>query len=244
MVTVKLPDPRSVWTVASGWRFRLQSRQADFCELLHAKLGTADMVGKLERRTREVTLLSPVANLLQSCASYDEAYTVITQLMPQLFPNKAEVLNRLSASRTSVDAVWGWSAGDLAAHERLFARRVLGAAAWPVASVRRPQPPAGSNLAPAEVAGQSDMPYTCLPLMAQDDALGARHLRWSADSAGRSSLAENERTLVETAAEHISLALSNQMSRHFAQPICPRLADESVQSPLSRRNFGARASLR
>src|SRR5437667_258171 len=43
-------------------------------------------VQELEHRNRAITLLAEMGNLLQSCITADEVYTVIAQFAPQLFP--------------------------------------------------------------------------------------------------------------------------------------------------------------
>jgi hypothetical protein len=47
----------------------------------------AQRVHELERRTHEITLLTELVNMLQICSKPSEAYSVISQLGRQLFPD-------------------------------------------------------------------------------------------------------------------------------------------------------------
>ena len=72
MVTVKLPDPSFVWTVASGRRFRLQSSQADFREMLHAWLRPAIWLTLVTVLEEEVTAFIGAPRCGRTASQRDE----------------------------------------------------------------------------------------------------------------------------------------------------------------------------
>jgi diguanylate cyclase (GGDEF)-like protein len=170
------------------------------------------------QRTREVTLLNELAELLQMCVSFEEASSVISRMCPHFFPGTSGALYLISASRNLVErsARWGEHNGaevfvpkDCWAlrrgHEHLVAE---GGAAPPCAHL------------PAGAAG-TDL---CVPLVAQGEALGllelraARHTAVWHDEAGR--------RLARTVADAIALALSNLRLRET-------LRYQSIRDPLT-----------
>ncbi|MBI2114471.1 MAG: MASE1 domain-containing protein, partial [candidate division NC10 bacterium] len=86
-------------------------------EHAHAKL--TGWVTELEQRTRQITLLSDMGDLLQSCLTPQEAYTVIRQFGQTLFPAGAGMLGMLDVSKRLVEVVAVWGEGPVG--ERLFA---------------------------------------------------------------------------------------------------------------------------
>jgi len=168
--------------------------------LQEAKQKLEDWVHELEQRSREMTLLSDMGDMLRACLSTDEAYTVIVRVAQQIFPVQAGALYVISPARNAVEAVAVW--GDAAQVERVFApdecwalRR--GRVHWVEDSsvgllckhLRQP-PPEG---------------YLCVPMMAQSEALGILYLT----QPGSARLTEAKQRLAVAMAEHIAMALSN-----------------------------------
>ena len=162
------------------------------------------------RRTSEITVLSQMSSLLQTCVTAKEAYAVIAQYGSKLFPSESGVLGVLSASRNIVEAVATWghipSGGQVFAPDDCWALRSGRAHV-----VENP----GSAVACRHVVESGALSYVCVPLVAQGDAWGVLHLVNRPDAQAQPEAASVERLepsrqeLAVTMAEQISLALAN-----------------------------------
>ncbi len=93
-------------------------------------------VKELERRSREISLLSQLGNLLQSCLSADEAHRVVVQQAKALFPTESGALCVLSPSRDTVEVVAEW--GDSPPASESSHQRIAGRCAAAAPIVWRP----------------------------------------------------------------------------------------------------------
>ena len=75
-------------------------------------------VSELEQRTREMTLLNDMGDILRACFTLEEAYNVIVRVAQQIFPVQVGALYVIAPSRNSVESVAVW--GDPALAERVF----------------------------------------------------------------------------------------------------------------------------
>src|SRR5262249_35218520 len=62
----------------------------------------------LERRTREMALISEMTELFQACYTIEEAYAVIVRIANQLFGTQSGQLGILNDSREAVEIVAQW----------------------------------------------------------------------------------------------------------------------------------------
>ena len=123
-------------------------------------------VAQLEKRSRETDLLNEMAGLLSTALTVDEAYGIIFQFAPRLFPTENGAVCVLSSSRNFVEtmAVWG---GTLVG-ERVFAPEHC----WALRQGRTYRVKGSGpemhcqHVGPGAAAG-----YLCIPMMAQSDAL-------------------------------------------------------------------------
>jgi diguanylate cyclase (GGDEF)-like protein/PAS domain S-box-containing protein len=169
----------------------------------------ARWVGELERRTREISLLNDMGDLLQTCVTAPEACAIIVQFARQLFPNDAGALCLLGGPNNLVEAAAVW--GQLPPDELVFAPGEC----W---ALRRGRlhvvTDLDSGLVCPHLGKPLTGPYFCVPMMAQGEALGVLHLRESATEAEHvdglhEQVHEAKRRLVVTVAEHVALALAN-----------------------------------
>jgi diguanylate cyclase (GGDEF)-like protein/PAS domain S-box-containing protein len=174
-------------------------------------------VDELEQRTREMTMLNEMGDILRACLSTEEAYNVIVQVAQQIFPAKVGALYIIAASRNIVEAVAIWGDPELA--ERTFSpsecwalRR--GRTHW----VENSQ----SGLVCKHIHHPSPDGYVCIPMMAQSEALGVLHLM-QPDSA---PMTESKQRMAVTMSEHIGMALSN-LRLHET------LRSQSIRDPLT-----------
>jgi diguanylate cyclase (GGDEF)-like protein/PAS domain S-box-containing protein len=173
----------------------------------HHKL--ASSVYELESRAREMSLLTEMGDLLQSCFTAAEAYGIVIQYAKQLFPDESGALCMLNRTGDLLEpaAVWG----DFPGADALFTPNEC----WALRRGRlhRITEPE-SSLACAHVSRPLPPAYLCVPMMAQGEALGLLHLRESTPvEDGSHELpelrAESRVRLAATVAEHIALALAN-----------------------------------
>jgi diguanylate cyclase (GGDEF)-like protein/PAS domain S-box-containing protein len=174
-------------------------------------------VNELEQRTREMTLLNEMGDILRACLTTEEAYSVIVRVAQQIFPAKVGALYVIAPSRNLVDAVAVW--GDPALAERSFAppecwalRR--GRTHWVENS--------NSGLICKHIHHPSPDGYLCIPMMAQSEALGVLHLM----QPDNVKMMESKQRLAVTMSEHIAMALSN-LRLHET------LRSQSIRDPLT-----------
>ncbi len=174
-------------------------------------------VGELEQRTREMTLLNEMGDILRACMTTEEAYHVIVRVAQQIFPVKVGALYVIASSRNSVEAAAIW--GDSALVERSFTPQEC----W---ALRRGRTHWVENFHAGMVCRHIHKPpadgYMCIPMMAQSEALGVLHLM----QPDNVKMTESKQRLAVTMSEHIAMALSN-LRLHET------LRSQSIRDPLT-----------
>ncbi len=175
-----------------------------------------------QRRRREAIRVSEMAELLQSCQATTEAYQVIGQTVPELFPDDSGALFLLCAPLNLVEAITVW--GKFPPSELVFAPDEC----W---AFRRGRLHRVDGLPVGQVCQHLGSvpagPYVCVPLQAQGETLGVLHVQHSAVSADNlgdsgQSLTEAKQQLAITVAEHIALALANLRLRETLRHLSMR----------------------
>lgn len=176
-------------------------------------------VAKLEQRTQELTLLSEMGELLQTCHTTEEAHLVIARSIGTIFPKLDGVLYEIPPSRDQMEPIASWGVNP-------NARPFEMDSCWALRRgrsylVTNPD----SNLICPHISNNltEPTPYVCVPMMAQGEALGILHLRCAPGS--QSLLLDNQK-LIETVAEQLALALSNLKLRE-------ELRQQSIRDPLT-----------
>ena len=213
--------------------------------LNNANQELAEKVQELERRTKEINLLSEMGSQLQACKDAAEAYVEISAKAEQLFPKWSGALCITSASRTAVETVSDW--GQTGQGERVFAPDDC----W---ALRRGQPQSFRRGEKGSACRHIDMTDVtdslCVPFMAQGEALGIVTLQMrrsqEQQEAAPQSSGEAERRLATVLAEQVALALGNLKLRESLrnQSICDpltglfnrRYMEESLEREFSRAN--------
>ncbi len=174
-------------------------------------------VNELEQRTREMTLLNEMGDILRACLTSEEAYNVIVRVAQQIFPVQVGALYIIAPSRNSVEAVAVW--GDATLAERAFSppecwalRR--GRMHW-VENSR-------SGLVCKHIHHSPPDGYLCIPMMAQSEAIGVLHLIQPENV----KMTETKQRIAVTMSEHIAMALSN-LRLHET------LRSQSIRDPLT-----------
>jgi diguanylate cyclase (GGDEF)-like protein/PAS domain S-box-containing protein len=186
-------------------------------DLQEANKKLESWVNELEQRTREMTLLNEMGDILRACLTTEEAYSVIVRVAQQIFPAKVGSLYVIAASRNIVEAVAVW--GDPAMAERSFSppecwalRR--GRTHW----VENPR----AGLICNHIHHPASDGYVCIPMMAQSEAIGVLHLMQPENI----KMTESKQHLAVTMSEHIAMALSN-LRLHET------LRSQSIRDPLT-----------
>jgi diguanylate cyclase (GGDEF)-like protein/PAS domain S-box-containing protein len=201
--------------------------RASQAERQHAEV-LNQLVAELQLRTKQMTLLSEMGDLLECCSTTQEACAVVAQSLQKLFPEALSgTLYLFRSSRNLVEAAVRW--GNDSVSEPLFSPD----ACW---SLRRGQPQwneLGGGINCAHLAGGSTNKCLCVPMVGQGDALGILHLEFAgetetkADSASASgSLQDSQQRLAATVSGQIALSLASLRLRET-------LRDQSIRDPLT-----------
>ena len=157
-------------------------------------------VRELEQRTREMTLLSEMGDILRACLTTAEVYEVIMRVAQEIFPQQGGALCVIGPLRNIVEAVAEW--GDISGLELTFtpdecwALRI-GRIHW----VEDTQ----VGLLCKHLRTPIPSGYLCVPMMAQSEAVGVLHLTVSEGT----PMPEAKKRLAMAMAEHVGMALSN-----------------------------------
>lgn len=167
----------------------------------------------LERRQRESSLLQHAAGYLQTCATPAEAFGVLEQLLPRLFPRTSGRLFEWNPERRQMEARTSW--GAAAGQERFDPAACW---AWRQGRLHR-----GGTRGPAcghWTATPADA--FCAPLTAAGETLGllSLHPRPAAGAPPRRFVPRP--ALVEAAAGQIAVALSSLRRQEALREECTR----------------------
>lgn len=185
--------------------------------LQQANQKLAAWVSELEQRTREMTLLNDMGDMLRACLSTEEAYDVIVRVAQQIFPAQVGALYVITSSRNLVEAVAIW--GDEVRSERVFSpNECWGLRRGRIHWVEDSQ----GGLICKHLHQPAPMGYVCIPMMAQSEALGILHLAQPENI----KMTESMQRLAVTMSEHIAMALSN-LRLHET------LRSQSIRDPLT-----------
>ncbi len=191
-------------------------------ELAEANKRLKTRADEVEQRNRELGLLNVMGDMLESCLTVQEAYSVLAQSARKLFPDDDGLLYAMRTGSSFAEVVTAW--GDIRA-ETVEPVLTLDDC-W---ALRRGRTHVVQDM-------QSDMicrhvmrqpsnglpqSYTCAPLIAQSELLGVLHL-----SSKTGPLPESRQRLAVTVAEHLALTLSSLRLRE-------RLQEQAIRDPLT-----------
>jgi diguanylate cyclase (GGDEF)-like protein/PAS domain S-box-containing protein len=157
-------------------------------------------VHELEQRTKEMTLLNEMGDILRACLTKEEVYDVITRVAQEIFPQQGGALYVLGPMHNIAESVAEW--GNTSRLEPAFTPEECwalrrGRVHW-VEDTRvgllckhlHPEPPGG---------------YMCVPMMAQSEAVGVLNLTIPEGT----QMPEAKQRVALAMAEHVGMALSN-----------------------------------
>jgi diguanylate cyclase (GGDEF)-like protein len=176
----------------------------------------------LERSNTEMKVLNGLADMLQSCATSDEAYSVVTQSCAELFADFAGSISIIHSSRDVVEERASWG-------EPMRGLRFTPNECW---ALRRGRPHFSGLAGPrcAHLSASPDQRCLCVPLVGQSEAIGVIHFALSATEVdpALAALLEGEpvRQLATTVAGQLSMAFANLRLRDS-------LREMSIRDPLT-----------
>ncbi|MFZ5448519.1 MAG: diguanylate cyclase [Thermodesulfobacteriota bacterium] len=181
------------------------------------------LVAQVEERNRVMTLVNEMADTMQSCQDFEEAYRAIGHFMSRFFPDNSGALYMLNNSRNLFEAVAVWGVTPPAIS--VFAPDDC----W---SVRRGRLHKVDNPREAllcrHLSGACFVDSLCVPLIAQGDTLGVLHLeselKYEAEPVACVAVPKEQLSL--TVAEDLALALANLRLRET-------LRSQAIRDPLT-----------
>ncbi len=193
----------------------ITDRKADQEAIERANASLGNWVDELEGRSREITLLNELSELLHACVSAPEAYAVTTRFARQLLPGTSGALCLFAGTAGLLETVGAW--GETVSYEAAFAPEDC----WALRRGRVHAVSEDGALLCAHARDESRPPCLCVPMVAQGEPLGVLH----ASGATALNTAETRR-LVEAIAEASALALANLRLRD-------RLRRQSIRDQLT-----------
>ena len=155
-------------------------------------------IRRQSRLLREISAMSTMVELLQTCHSQSEANTVIHGALPKLLPGVGGALYVSRRDDPGLDLQVSW--GSVSAEQSFSAEDC-----W---ALRRGRPHVYDPASAAAVCrhvGECQDSCLCVPLVSQGETLAVLHLR----GAGAQSLSEDVQRLASALAEQLSLAVGN-----------------------------------
>ena len=184
-----------------------RKRAEDELRAANAKLG--EWVSELERRAQVTLLMNDMADLLQSCRTMEEFYTVVSRYAARIFDSEPGAVYAVNSSRSAIEMVVRW--GDWPAPDAVYAPD----ACWALRRGRMHRAGAGA-LGPEchHAMPLGEGAHVCIPMMGQGEALGVLNVRQSPAPAivGAelgSAVAESRLRTIISVAEHVALSLAN-----------------------------------
>lgn len=172
---------------------------------------------ELAQRNHQMAVLNEIGRRLQSCLTVKEAYAILKQSGPQLFPNGSGALYVKAALQNRVEAAVVW--GETSPMRRAFAPNDC----W---ALRRGQihlsGTASADLVCAHLTGSAAPASLCLPMIGQGEILGVLQLQ----SAFAESWTETRQRLAQTMADSVALTLANLWLHES-------LRQQSIRDPLT-----------
>ena len=204
-----------------------EHREAE-TELIKANQQLERSGDELEEHNRRMFLLNQMGDLLQSCTTVEEAYTIIGPLGQQLFPEETGALYVINNSRDMVEAATAW--GPLPAEQDTFAMEDCWALRLGRTHTYKTDNDVVNLLCP-HLKNRLPVFSLCIPMTAHGDTLGILHLRGQASGPTQTrekqlSLAEAKQQLALAMADSVVLALANLKLRIS-------LRDQAIRDPLT-----------
>jgi len=183
---------------------------------------------ELEEYNRKMILHNEMGGLLQSCSTFEEAYTIIGELGQQLLPEETGVLYMINNSQNRAESVVTW--GNPSPETDTFALDDCWALRRGRINLLNSKQSALELLCP-HLKNQPPASALCIPMTAQGEAMGILHIRSDSTAPAQPNqnppgLTESKQQIAIAMADSIVLALANLKLRNF-------LREQSIRDPLT-----------
>jgi diguanylate cyclase (GGDEF)-like protein/PAS domain S-box-containing protein len=158
------------------------------------------LVQELKERSQNNGLLAHMGQLLQTCTSMKEAFSIILGFAPRMFANLRGAVILLNASRSMLEVVGQW------ADCRLEATVLEPNSCWALRTGHRYLVESGDSSVPCAHATTLSSSYLCIPIQAHGEGLGVIHFQAAKDG---HKISELEASLAATFAEQTGLSIAN-----------------------------------
>jgi diguanylate cyclase (GGDEF)-like protein/PAS domain S-box-containing protein len=177
----------------------------------------------LQQQNREISEVSELSNLLQSCVQSKEIFTPIRRYCRSLFPGCAGALYVMHDSRNSLECVASW---DIDTDTTVLFEPLD---CWALRRGQLHQMSNEDDLRCSHVPESLTRDTLCVPMMAQSEILGMLHLQpnTAIDALASEEQLEARRKLAEMVSERIGMAIANLRLRE-------KLRAQSIRDPLTR----------
>ena len=177
---------------------------------------------RLNRSSREVTLLNEFNDHLQVCNSIEETQPILKRYGRQLFPNASISICLVSESRNIVEPFVAW--GDAATLDRMFAPDEC----WALrrGKIHVENPCQDGSLCPNTRNCKIKFGYACIPMMAYGEVLGVMNVCYHSSEELTDGDQSNRHRLAQVTADQVALAIANLKLRETLQ-------HQSTRDPLT-----------
>ncbi len=206
--------------VGKVWNFRDVTRQKQAEDALHqANERLTKTVLELEHHNREISLLSDMGDMLHSCSSLDEAYSVVADFAHRLFPEQSGALYIFRNSRNLAEAVATW--GDMSLQSDFPSDDCWALRRGRTHIVNDPRVGVRCRHVSGAPGASDNRPTICVPLIAQSETIGTFHLSGQPEQSYKAW-----EKLVTAVAETTAMSLANLRLRETLQM-------QSIRDPLT-----------
>jgi diguanylate cyclase (GGDEF)-like protein/PAS domain S-box-containing protein len=178
---------------------------------------------EMEQTTTQMRRLAEMSDLLQSCASSEEARQVAEKALMKFFPAEAGTIYLARQLGGTLESFASWNNANLSLVECFEPHEC-----W---ALRRGRPHIftrdGAAIRCTHVRDEKTEVSICAPMSGQGQSLGVFHLEWREIDTGISTArTENQQSLAAGVADIIALAISNVKLREA-------LKDQTIHDPLT-----------
>jgi diguanylate cyclase (GGDEF)-like protein len=182
-------------------------------------------VQRAEQYADQISQLTGLGQLLQSCQTPAEIYSVVQHAMGRLFPSDSGALAVLNSSRNLLEVAATW--GDAPPTQRVFGPGEC----WAFRLGRPHLAHEASALRCSHSAGVTGAATLCLPMHAQGDNIGVLQLAFGRVEVGEM---QDNTGVVQSTRGRLALALAEQIALALANlRLREALRNQSIIDPLT-----------
>lgn len=184
---------------------------------------------EMEEHNRRMFVLNDMGDLLQSCSTVEEAYSIIGQLGQQLLPEETGALYMINNSRNTAESVVAW--GNLPVEPDTFSLDDC----WALRRGRThvfTSDESALNLICPHLKNRPPFFALCIPMTAQGDAMGILHIR--SDGPGGPPHAGEEQLYLPETKQQLAFAMADSVVLALANlKLRISLRDQAIRDPLT-----------